>query len=143
MNSPIFSWVNRPNHWHVGAACVILIFLGSEELLSTRKHSALSQNLGKPGFFVPGIRIMPLDLTGKRVKLRALEARDLDPICEAYKDLDLELITGGDTPPVSDVQVRAFWEEIIADPGPELRYFAIEALPDSPDSGKLVGACSL
>jgi RimJ/RimL family protein N-acetyltransferase len=86
---------------------------------------------------------MPLDLTGKRVLLRALESRDLDPIWQAYKDLDLELITSGDTPPVSDVQVRVFWEDIIADPGAELRYFAIEALPNTPDAGKFVGACSL
>lgn len=86
---------------------------------------------------------MPLNLTGQKVKLRALESRDLEAIWAAYQDLDLELTTSGDTPPVSDVQVRDFWTAIIVDPGPDLRYFAIEPLPGQPDAGGFAGACSL
>ena len=83
---------------------------------------------------------MPLHLTGQKVKLRPLQSSDLDVIQYAYTDLDLQLITDGDSPPLSDVQVREFWEEIIANPGENLRYFAIEALGDN---GHFVGACSL
>jgi len=83
------------------------------------------------------------DLTGERVRLRALETRDLDSIQAAYQDLDLQLTTDGDAPPLSDVQVRAFWEDIIANPGAELRYFAVEPLPGSSHAGQFVGACSL
>ena len=86
---------------------------------------------------------MPLNLTGKQVFLRALETRDLPIIWEAYKDLDLELITSGDTPPVSDVQVKTFWDEIISNPGSELRYFAIEPAAGQSGAGQMVGACSL
>ena len=86
---------------------------------------------------------MPLDLTGQKVRLRALETRDLDAILAAYQNLDLQLTTDGDSPPQSDVQVRAFWEDIIADPGAELRYFAIEPLPGQNGAGQFAGACSL
>lgn len=85
---------------------------------------------------------MPLDLTGKKIRLRALELRDIDAIWQAYQDLDLQLSTDGDAPPVSDVQTRTFWEDIITDPDSELRYFAIEPLADG-YSGQFVGACSL
>ncbi len=83
---------------------------------------------------------MPLNLTGQKVKLRPLHTADLETILTAYSDLDLQLITDGDSPPMSDVQVRSFWEEIIANPGVNLRYFAIEALNQS---GQFLGACSL
>jgi RimJ/RimL family protein N-acetyltransferase len=86
---------------------------------------------------------MPLDLTGQKIRLRALETRDLDAILAAYLDLDLQLTTDGDSPPQSDVQVRALWEEIIADPGAELRYFAIEPLAGQEGAGQFAGACSL
>lgn len=86
---------------------------------------------------------MPLNLTGDRIRLRALELRDLDIILDAYQDFDLQLTTDGDAPPLSDAQVKAFWETIITDPGPELRYFAIEPLTGNPYAGQLVGACSL
>lgn len=86
---------------------------------------------------------MPLDLTGQKVRLRALETRDLDAILAAYHDLDLQLTTDGDSPPQSDVQVRALWTEIISDPGAELRYFAIEPLPGQNGAGQFAGACSL
>lgn len=83
---------------------------------------------------------MPLSLTGQKVKLRPLQSSDLDVIQYAYTDLDLQLITDGDSPPLTDVQVRAFWEAIIANPGANLRYFAIQALGEN---GHFVGACSL
>lgn len=86
---------------------------------------------------------MPLSLTGDRVRLRPLELRDLDTIWFAYQDLDLALITDGDAPPLSDHQVRALWTEIITEPGPDLRYFAIEPLPGQPGAGEFAGACSL
>jgi RimJ/RimL family protein N-acetyltransferase len=86
---------------------------------------------------------MPLDLTGERVRLRALETRDLDSIWKAYQDLDLQLSTDGDAPPMTDVEVRAFWEDIIANPVAELRYFAIEPLTGDQHAGQFVGACSL
>jgi len=86
---------------------------------------------------------MPLDLTGQKVRLRALETRDLDAIWAAYQDLDLQLTTDGDAPPLSDVETRTFWEDIIAHPGVELRYFAIEPLPGDAQAGVFVGACSL
>ena len=86
---------------------------------------------------------MPLDLTGKKVRLRALEMRDLDPIWQAYQDFELQLSTDGDAPPISDTQTRAFWEEIIGNPSIELRYFAIEPLPGDTHAGQFVGACSL
>lgn len=86
---------------------------------------------------------MPLDLTGKKVRLRALEMRDLNPIWQAYQDFDLQLSTDGDAPPISDTQTHAFWEDIIANPGSELRYFAIESLPGNIHAGQFVGACSL
>jgi RimJ/RimL family protein N-acetyltransferase len=85
---------------------------------------------------------VPFDLTGKKVRLRALELRDLDPIWTAYQDFDLQLSTDGDAPPVSDVQTRAFWEAIITNPDSELRYFAIESL-EGQYAGQFVGACSL
>ena len=85
---------------------------------------------------------MPLDLTGKKIRLRALEQRDLDTIWQAYQDFDLQLSTDGDAPPLSDVQTRAFWQDIIADPGTDLRYFAIEPL-EGRYAGQFVGACSL
>ncbi len=80
-----------------------------------------------------------MNLTADRVRLRALETRDLDAIWAAQQDFDLQLTTDGDAPPLSDEQTRAFWLSIISDPGPDLRYFAIEAL----ESGAFVGACSL
>lgn len=85
---------------------------------------------------------MPLNLTGKKIRLRALELKDIDTIWTAYQDFDLQLSTDGDAPPISDVQNRAFWEAIISNPGDDLRYFAIEPLADG-HSGKFVGACSL
>ena len=45
---------------------------------------------------------MPLDLTGEKVRLRALETRDLDAILAAYQDLDLQLTTDGDSLPAAD-----------------------------------------
>jgi RimJ/RimL family protein N-acetyltransferase len=86
---------------------------------------------------------MPLDLKGKRVFLRALETRDLDPIWEAYKDLDLELITSGDSPPYSDTQVKTFWGERIDHPAPDMRYFTIEPLPGHESAGQFVGMITL
>jgi RimJ/RimL family protein N-acetyltransferase len=86
---------------------------------------------------------MPLNLTGERVMLRALETRDLPAIWQAYKNLDLQLTTDGDAPPQTDEQVKAFWEEIIANADPELRYFAIEPVEGKPGAGEFVGACSL
>src|ERR1041385_6782710 len=83
---------------------------------------------------------MPLNLTGQTIKLRPLQTSDLDVIQYAYTDLDLQLITDGDSPPLTDVQVKAFWEEIIASPGANLRYFAIQSLGDN---GQFVGACRL
>lgn len=83
---------------------------------------------------------MPLDLTGQKVRLRPLEERDLAALIEAYRDLDLQLTTDGDALPMSDIQVRAFWSDIMTDPGADLRYFAIEALSEA---GHMVGACSL
>ncbi len=83
---------------------------------------------------------MPLDLTGQKVRLRPLQERDLIPLVDAYHDLDLQLTTDGDAPPMSDIQVRAFWNDIMTDPGADLRYFAIETLDDS---AQMVGACSL
>lgn len=84
--------------------------------------------------------MMPLNLTGQRLQLRPLYSRDIDAILTAYRDLDLQLITDGDSPPMTDTQVRAFWEEIIASPGANLRYFAIEPLEAE---GHFAGACSL
>jgi len=84
-----------------------------------------------------------MPLMGQRVLLRALEYRDLDPIWEAYKDLDLELITSGDSPPYSDRWVRNFWTQRIDDPAPDMRYFAIEALPGNPGAGQFVGMITL
>ncbi len=84
-----------------------------------------------------------MPLMGKRVLLRALEQRDLDPIWEAYKDFDLELITSGDLPPVSDRQVHAFWGQRIDAPAPEMRYFVIEPLPGQPFAGQFAGLCNL
>lgn len=83
---------------------------------------------------------MPLNLTGQKVKLRPLQSSDLDVIQYAYTDLDLQLITDGDSPPLTDVQVHAYWEAIMANPGANLRYFAIQALGEN---GHFVGACSL
>jgi RimJ/RimL family protein N-acetyltransferase len=82
---------------------------------------------------------MPLNLTGQKIKLRPLQSSDLEAIQAAYTDLDLQLITDGDSPPLTDIQVREFWEEIISNPGANLRYFAIEAL----EQRRFVGACSL
>jgi RimJ/RimL family protein N-acetyltransferase len=82
-------------------------------------------------------------LRGERIKLRALELRDLDRIWEAYQDLDLELITSGDSPPVSDWQVRQFWKQRIKHPAPEMRYFVIEPLPGNPGEGQFAGMCNL
>lgn len=83
---------------------------------------------------------MPLNLNGQRLQLRPLHSSDLEAILSAYTDLDLQLITDGDSPPLTDVQVRAFWDEIISSPGANLRYFAIEPLNAA---GQLAGACSL
>jgi RimJ/RimL family protein N-acetyltransferase len=83
---------------------------------------------------------MPLNLLGQKVKLRPLQSSDLGVIQYAYTDLDLQLITDGDSPPLTDTQVRTFWEEIIADPGEHLRYFAIQSLGEN---SNFVGACSL
>ncbi len=83
---------------------------------------------------------MPLNLTGQKIKLRPLQSSDLEAIQVAYTDLDLQLITDGDSPPLTNVQVREFWEEIIATPGANLRYFAIEPLDQT---GQFAGACSL
>src|SRR5690348_3056195 len=84
-----------------------------------------------------------MPLIGERVLLRALEMRDLDPIWEAYQDLDLELTTSGDSPPVSDRQVRAFWKQRIKNPAPEMRYFVIEPLSDQPGAGRFAGMINL
>jgi RimJ/RimL family protein N-acetyltransferase len=84
-----------------------------------------------------------MPLLGQRVMLRALEHRDLDPIWEAYQDLDLELITSGDSPPYSDRWVRNFWGQRIDDPAPDMRYFAIEPLPGNPGAGVFAGMCNL
>src|SRR5579859_556926 len=84
-----------------------------------------------------------MPLMGKRVLLRALEYNDLPAIWEAYKDLDLELITSGDSPPVSDRQVYAFWEQRIDDPAPDMRYFVIEPLPGQKGAGTFAGMCNL
>ncbi|HLY27946.1 MAG TPA: GNAT family protein [Aggregatilineales bacterium] len=84
-----------------------------------------------------------MPLMGKRVLLRALEYNDLPAIWEAYKDLDLELITSGDSPPVSDRQVYAFWEQRIDDPAPDMRYFVIEPLPGQKRAGTFAGMCNL
>ena len=84
-----------------------------------------------------------MPLTGERVFLRALETRDLDAIWEAYQDFDLQLTTDGDAPPVSDHQVRAFWKRRIKHPAPEMRYFAIEPLPEQPGAGRFAGMCNL
>jgi RimJ/RimL family protein N-acetyltransferase len=86
---------------------------------------------------------MPFPLEGKKVRLRALEQRDLEPIWEAYKDLELELITSGDSPPVSDRQVQAFWSRRIDDPPPENRYFVIEPLPGQSFAGQFAGMINL
>ncbi|MBI1278403.1 MAG: GNAT family N-acetyltransferase [Anaerolineaceae bacterium] len=83
---------------------------------------------------------MTLNLTGQLIKLRPLQSSDLEAIQLAYTDLDLQLITDGDSPPLTDVQVQAFWEEIIANPGANLRYFAIET---TGENAPFVGACSL
>jgi RimJ/RimL family protein N-acetyltransferase len=83
---------------------------------------------------------MPLSLSGARVRLRALETRDIEALLVAYRDFDLQLTTDGDAPPLSDLQVRDLWEGIIRDPGPDLRYFAIEPVDHD---GQMVGACSL
>lgn len=83
---------------------------------------------------------MPLDLTGQKIRLRPLEERDLPVLVDTYHDLDLQLTTDGDAPPMSDIQVKAFWTDILTDSGAELRYFAIEALDDST---QMIGACSL
>ncbi len=83
----------------------------------------------------------PFPLAGEKVRLRALETRDLDAIWTAYQDLELELITSGDSPPVSDAQVRAFWQQRIDAPAPEHRYFAIEPLQGQP--GVFAGMCNL
>jgi RimJ/RimL family protein N-acetyltransferase len=69
--------------------------------------------------------------------------RDLGPIGEAHKDFDLELTTSGDSPPVSDRQVRAFWLERIERPGPEMRYFVIEPRPGQKGAGQFAGMCNL
>lgn len=84
-----------------------------------------------------------MPLMGNRVLLRALETRDLEPIWEAYKDLELELITSGDSPPVSDQQVKAFWGQRIENPAPEMRYFVIEPLPGERHAGQFAGLCNL
>ncbi len=83
---------------------------------------------------------MPLNLSGQRLQLRPLQSSDLDAILTAYTDLDLQLITDGDSPPLTDIQVRAFWDEILSNPGTNLRYFAIEPLNAA---GQFAGACSL
>lgn len=84
--------------------------------------------------------MMPLNLTGQRLQLRPLHSKDIESILTAYHDLDLQLITDGDSPPMTDVQVRSFWDEIISTPGVNLRYFAIEPLDAE---GQFAGACSL
>ncbi|HVO43374.1 MAG TPA: GNAT family protein, partial [Aggregatilineales bacterium] len=84
-----------------------------------------------------------MPLMGERILLRALETRDLDPIWEAYRDFDLELTTSGDSPPVSDQQVRAFWQQRIERPAPEMRYFAIEPLTGQKGAGQFAGMCNL
>ncbi len=84
-----------------------------------------------------------MPLLGQQVLLRALETRDLESIWEAYKDLELELITSGDSPPVSDQQVKAFWGQRIENPAPDMRYFVIEPLPTEQYAGQFVGLCNL
>jgi RimJ/RimL family protein N-acetyltransferase len=84
-----------------------------------------------------------MPLIGKRVLLRALEERDLDPIWEAYKDFDLELITSGDSPPLSDRQVKNFWSERIDHPAHGMYYFVIEPLPGQKREGQFAGMCNL
>ena len=84
-----------------------------------------------------------MPLIGKRILLRALEYRDLEPIQAAYTDFDMALMTDGDAPPLSDRQVRSFWEQRIDSPAPEMRYFVIEPLPGQPFAGKFAGLCNL
>lgn len=84
-----------------------------------------------------------MPLMGKRVLLRALESRDLDLIWEAYRDFELELITSGDAPPVSDHQVRAFWLDRIDHPAANMRYFVIEPQAGHPGAGHFAGMCNL
>lgn len=86
---------------------------------------------------------MPLNLTASHIRLRPLESRDLDALVASYRDMDMQLTTDGDAPPMSEVEARAMWDEIMTNPGAELRYFAIEPLPGNPGEGQLVGACSL
>lgn len=86
---------------------------------------------------------MPLHLAASRIKLRPLETRDLDALIHTYQDLDMQLSTDGDAPPMAEAEARALWEEIMTKPGAELRYFAIEPLKGNPGAGHIVGACSL
>ncbi|MBZ0282754.1 MAG: GNAT family N-acetyltransferase [Anaerolineae bacterium] len=86
---------------------------------------------------------MPLNLSTSRIRLRPLETRDLEALVLAYQDLDMQLTTDGDAPPMSDVETRALWTEILTNPGADLRYFAIEPLAGNPGEGHIVGACSL
>lgn len=86
---------------------------------------------------------MPLNLSTARIRLRPLETRDLDALVLSHQDLDMQLTTDGDAPPMSDVEARALWTEILTNPGVELRYFAIEPLAGNPGEGQIVGACSL
>lgn len=77
-------------------------------------------------------------LSNEVARLRALQLADLDALAESAGDLDLTLTTDGDAPPTSSAAARAFWEEIILTPEPNLRYFGIENA-----TGEFVGACSL
>jgi RimJ/RimL family protein N-acetyltransferase len=119
------------------------IFYRIKNVVRTRQPTAFNRNLGETGFFCTWKWIMPLNLAGAHILLRALESRDLPHLLEAYKNLDLQLQTDGDAPPMSDVQVKTFWEDIISNPGDDLRYFAIEPVAGSPGAGQMIGACSL
>src|SRR5579859_5377514 len=84
-----------------------------------------------------------MPLVGKGGLLPAPGTNDLPAIWEAYKDLDLELITSGDSPPVSDRQVYAFWGQRIENPAQDMRYFVIEPLPGQQGAGTFAGMCNL
>lgn len=77
------------------------------------------------------------------ILLRALNTTDIPRLVAASQDPELTLTTDGDSPPVSDVQAAAFWQDILASPTPDLRYFGIEPRTGQPGAGELAGACSL
>ncbi len=77
------------------------------------------------------------------ILLRPLNAADIPRLVAASQDIELTLITDGDAPPVSDIQAAAFWQDILTNPTPDLRYFGIESRIEHSGAAELVGACSL